>query len=101
MSDDAIKAATVYQRLSAKLFLDNEPLRKKCEKAGNFEEYNDLIVPKIDDLNIVYASSLIIGWSFDEEFTHGALLKLLGEYKGLAKAVCDFFAQLKLDSAKK
>lgn len=85
--DLAIKAGRAYTAAVRKVDDGLLPLEKSCEEKGNFAEYNDQRGYAVEDLNRQLAAELVIGWSFDDEFSKSAVEILLKQYRGLAEAV--------------
>lgn len=85
--DAAVQAGRAYTSAVRKLDDDLRPLEKECEAVENFAKYNDERSYRLEDLNTQLSAELVTGWSFDDEFSKEALLKLLSQYRGLAGAV--------------
>lgn len=87
--DAAVQACRAYTAAIRKLDEDLLPLEKECEALGNYAKYNDQRSYRVEDLNKQLAQELVIGWSFDDEFSKEALAELINQYRGLAMAVAE------------
>ena len=87
--DAAVLAGRAYTAAIRKLDEDLLPLEKECEALGNYAKYNDQRSYRVEDLNKQLAQELVIGWSFDDEFSKEALAELINQYRGLAMAVAE------------
>lgn len=87
--DTAVQAGRAYTAAIRKLDEDLLPLEKECEALGNYAKYNDQRSYRVEDLNKQLAQELVIGWSFDDEFSKEALAELINQYRSLALAVAE------------
>lgn len=87
--DIAVQAGRAYTAAIRKMDEDLLPLEKECESLGKYAKYNDQRGYFVEDLNTQLAQELVIGWSFDDEFSKEAFAELLKQYRGLAMAVTE------------
>lgn len=88
--DQAVKAGRAYTAAVRAIDESLMPLEKECEALGNYSRYNDEREYQLEDLSHQFAAEVVIGWSFDEEFSKESFTLLLGQYRALAEAVVTY-----------
>lgn len=88
--DQSIKAGRAYTAAVRAIDESLVPLEKECEALGNYARYNDAREYQLEDISHQFAAEVVVGWSFDEEFTKEAFTTLLTQYRALAEAVVTY-----------
>lgn len=88
--NQSIKAGRAYTAAVRAIDESLVPLEKECEALGNYARYNDAREYQLEDISHQFAAEVVVGWSFDEEFTKEAFTTLLTQYRALAEAVVTY-----------
>ena len=99
--DAAIKAGREYTSAYRRLQDAMSDLDKACKEKEDWTEYNEQLHYRVEPLNRALAEELVIGWSFDDEFSQGAVRTLLSQYRGLSEAVVKHHTASRAELAKK
>lgn len=91
--DRGVTAARDYARAFTALRDELAPLDTECAEKQDWTRYNTEMNWRTDELNDALAASVVIGWSLDDEFTHGNLAELLRQYKGLSTYIAKHFQE--------
>jgi len=89
--DDGVKAAREYARAYTALREELKPLDEECAAKQDWTQYNSEMNWRADELNEQLAVAVVIGWSFDDEFSPAAVAELIHQYKGLATYIAKHF----------
>lgn len=89
--DAGVKAARDYARAYTAVKEELVPLDAECAAKNDWTKYNTEMNWRADELNDALAEVVVIGWSFDDDFTKEALANLIRQYKGLSTAVAKHF----------
>lgn len=89
--DDGVNAGRNYSRAFTAIKEELADLDAECATKKDWTRYNAEMNWRADELNDVLAEAIVIGWSFDNEFSKPALTGLLKEYKGLSTIVAKHF----------
>ena len=91
--EQAATALMRYLRLlkliGSKFEQENSELKAECEAAQDFSEYNFKLELALSALKKAFASELVTGWDFDNDFSDAALASALDGFPGLAQQIID------------